>query len=75
MKLSRRVVQPHEGMSALAAVLQRVGERFLHQPVDGELDTGRNIRDAAMHLERGGESGGSHLGDERVELQEIGLRL
>ena len=55
-------------------VLERVRERLLHDPVDGELDAAGKRRRLTDHLQSYGQSGGAVARDELVQLGERGLR-
>ena len=62
-------------MRTRAAVLERVGEGLLHQPVHRELYTWRNVRPGAVDLQLGIQPRRPDLLDERVELGHVGYRL
>ena len=66
------VAQAHRGAGAGSAVLESVGEGLLHEPVDRQLHAGRHVGGLAVDLQRGVQSRGPDLFDERVELSEVG---
>ena len=55
-------------------VLERVGQRLLHDPVGGEVDAGRQQPRLALDRKLDGQTDLTHLIDERLELAEAGLR-
>ncbi len=55
-------------------VLERVGQRLLHDPVGGEVDAGGEPSRLALDRELYGQADAAHLLDQRVELREAGLR-
>src|SRR4051794_22857604 len=56
-----------------AGVLERVGERFLHDPIGGELDAGRQRLGFAVDDEVGWQAGAPQLLGERREVGQPGL--
>ena len=55
-------------------VLDDVRERFLHDPICGEVDAGREMHGLALDAQLDRQARGAHLIDERRERIEPGLR-
>ena len=57
-----------------AGVLERVGERLLHDAVRGQVDTGTEVARLTVDGQLDGKAGRSRLRDELLELRHPGLR-
>ena len=68
------VTQSHERLRAGACVLERVGERLLHDAEDGQLRSGGKLAHVAFHRDLHGQPGRAHLPDEHVDLMQARLR-
>ena len=55
-------------------MLERVGERLLHDAEDGQLRSGGKLAHVAFDRDRNGQPGRAHLADEHVDLLQTRLR-
>ena len=67
--------QQHDRPGAVAGVLQRVGERFLHDAVGGEVAAHRQRERLALEVQLDRQAGVARALDELVEAGERRLRL
>jgi hypothetical protein len=66
------VVADPDGDVGRTGVFAGVGERFLNDPVGGQIDSGGQVSSDALHLDLHWQAGGPGVGDEFVEPSETG---
>src|SRR6478736_2805719 len=64
----------HVGCHVGSGMLERVGERLLHDPVGGQLDARRQAVGVARHLEIDRHARRAHLCSQLLQLRDAGLR-
>src|SRR5262249_37241668 len=70
----RVVAEPYGGGGVRTGMLDRIGERLLHDPVHGELDTGGQVPWGAVGPEDDGQPDGPYPVDQLAEITESGQR-
>ena len=71
---ARRSPRAHAHLGVAAAVLERVGQRLLHDAVGGEVDAGRQLAPLAGHVQLDRQPGRAAALDQRAELVQRRLR-